>query len=188
MRIDRASLALNVDKNEDSAILLYRALIEPYFDYCCPVWDGLSNELNDKLQKLQNRAIRIITKSDFYSSATVLRLKLGWDSLYTRRKKHKAKLMFKTINKQAPEYLQDLFKPFSTGYNLRDKANKLALPKPRTRSFCYSGAQLWNSLPHDARAARSFSHFKRLMSQLPDVSLVLPHGKHVNQFFFFFVM
>ena len=117
---------------EDSAILLYRALIEPYFDYCCPVWDGLSNELTDKLQKLQNRAIRIITKSDFYFSATVLRLKLGWDSLYTRRKKHKAKLMFKTINKQAPEYLQDLFKPFSTGYNLRDKANKLALPKPRT--------------------------------------------------------
>ena len=39
--------------------------------------------------------------------------------------------MFKTINKQAPEYLQDLFKPFNTGYNLRDKANKLALPNPR---------------------------------------------------------
>ena len=77
-----------------------------------------TDELTDKLQKLQNRAIRIITKSDFYSSATALRLKLGWDSLYTRRKKHKAKLMFKTINKQAPEYLQDLFKPFSTGYNL----------------------------------------------------------------------
>ena len=155
---------------EDSAILLYRALIEPYFDYCCPVWDGLSNEVTDKLQKLQNRAIRIVTKSNFYSSATALRLKLGWDSLYTRRKKLKAKLMFKTINKQAPEYLQDLFKPFSTGYNLRDKANKLALPKPRTdflkRSFCYSGAQLRNSLPHDARAARSFSHFKRRINCL----------------------
>ena len=134
------------------------------------MWDFLSNELTDKLQKLQNRAIRIIMKSDFYSSATALRLKLGWDSLYTRRKKLKAKLMFKTINKQAPEYLQDLFKPFSTGYNLRDKANKLALPKPRTdflkRSFCYSGAQLWNSLPHDARAARSFSHFKRRINCL----------------------
>ena len=55
---------------EDTAILLFRALIEPYFDYCCPVWDGLSNELADKLQKLQNRAIRVITKSDHYSSAT----------------------------------------------------------------------------------------------------------------------
>ena len=155
---------------EDSAILLYRALIEPYFDYCCPVWDGLSNELTDKLQELQNRTIRIITKSDFYFSATALRSKLGWDTLCSRRKKHKGKLMFNTINKQAPKYLQDLFKPFSTEYNLRDKANKLALPKPPTDflkgSFCYSGAQLWNSLLHDARATSSFSHFKRLINRL----------------------
>ena len=65
-----------------SAILLYRALIEPYFDFCCPVWDGLSDELTDKLQKLQNCTIRIKRKSDFYSSATALRSKLGWDTLY----------------------------------------------------------------------------------------------------------
>ena len=39
---------------DDTAILLHRALIEPYFDYCCPVWDGLSNELADKLQKTTN--------------------------------------------------------------------------------------------------------------------------------------
>ena len=49
---------------EDTAILLFRALIEPYFDYCCPVWDGLNNELAEKLQKLENRAIRVITRSD----------------------------------------------------------------------------------------------------------------------------
>ena len=61
-----------------------------------------SNELTDKLQKLQNRAIRIIMKSDFYSSATALRSKLGWDTLFTRRKKHKAKLMFKV-------YMTDFF-------------------------------------------------------------------------------
>ena len=72
---------------EDTAILLYRALIEPYFDYCCPVWGGLSNELADKLQKLQNRAIRVITKSNYYSSTDALRGKLGWDDLCTRRKK-----------------------------------------------------------------------------------------------------
>ena len=67
--------------SEDTAILLYRALIEPPFDYCCPVWDGLSDELADKLQKLQNRAIRVITKSDYHSSATALRTRLGWDGL-----------------------------------------------------------------------------------------------------------
>ena len=149
---------------EDTAILLYRALIEPYFDYCCPVWDGLSNELADKLQKLQNRAIRVITNSDYYSSATALRGELGWDNLCTRRKKQKLKLMFKTLNDQSPEYLKGLFMPFSTDYGLRNSENKLALPKPRTdflkRSFCYSGAQLWNSLPSNVRAIRSFTKFK----------------------------
>ena len=47
---------------------IHRALIEPCFYYCCPVWDGRSNELADKLQKLQNNALRVITKSDYYSS------------------------------------------------------------------------------------------------------------------------
>ena len=75
--------------SEDTAILLYRALIEPPFDYCCPVWDGLSDELADKLQKLQNRAIRIITKSDSHSSSTALRTRLGWDDFSIRRKKFK---------------------------------------------------------------------------------------------------
>ena len=131
---------------KETAILLYRALIEPYFDYCCPVWDGLNNELADKLQKLQNRAIRVITKSDSDSSATALRGKLGRDNLCTRRKRQNLKLMFKALNDQSPEYLKGLFKPFSTDYGLRNRNNKLALPKRRTdfwkRSFCYSGAHL----------------------------------------------
>jgi len=54
-------------------------MIEPYFDYYCPVWDGLSNELADKLQKLQNRAIRFITKCDYYYSADALQV--SWDGI-----------------------------------------------------------------------------------------------------------
>ena len=62
------------------------------------------------------------------SSADALRGKLGWDDLCTRRKKQKLKLMFKTLNDQSPEYLKDLFKPFSTDYGLRNCDNKLVLP------------------------------------------------------------
>ena len=47
------------------------------FTVLFPVWSGLSNELADKLQKLQNRAIQVVTKSDCYSSADALRGKLG---------------------------------------------------------------------------------------------------------------
>ena len=120
--------------------------IEPHFDYCCPVWDGLNNELAEKLQKLQNRAIRVITESNYHSRGTAPPHKFRMDNLYTRRKKQKAKLMLKILNKRTLEYLQDLFKPFTTECDLRDKANKVALPKARTeflkRIICYSGAHL----------------------------------------------
>ena len=56
----------------------------------------------DKLQKLPNRTIRVIPKSDFYSSTSSLRGEQGSDNLYIRRKKQKLKLMFKTLNDQSP--------------------------------------------------------------------------------------
>ncbi len=41
-------------------VLVYNALIQPYFDYCCAVWDTLGKGLSERLQKLQNRAARLI--------------------------------------------------------------------------------------------------------------------------------
>ena len=44
-------------------INIYNALILPHLDYASVVWDGLDKGLAIKLQRLQNRAIRIITRS-----------------------------------------------------------------------------------------------------------------------------
>jgi hypothetical protein len=41
-------------------VLVYNALIQPHFDYCCEVWDELGKGLGERLQKLQNRAARLI--------------------------------------------------------------------------------------------------------------------------------
>ena len=57
----------------NTAIQVYQALIsQPHFDYCCSVWDGLGETLSSKLQKLQNRAVRVITRSSYDTNATVL--------------------------------------------------------------------------------------------------------------------
>ena len=40
-----------------TAIKIYKGPIEPHFDYCSTVWDGLTQQLSEKLQTLQNRAI-----------------------------------------------------------------------------------------------------------------------------------
>lgn len=50
---------------------IYYALILPHFDYCSPVWDCLSGHSSDKLQKLQNRAARVITKLPFDASSNL---------------------------------------------------------------------------------------------------------------------
>ena len=43
----------------------YYSLVQPYFDYCDVVWGGCSKIRAVKLQKLQNRAARIITWADY---------------------------------------------------------------------------------------------------------------------------
>jgi hypothetical protein len=47
-----------VDREALSSI--YNALVRPHFDYRSEVWDTLGVGLSSRLQKLQNRAARII--------------------------------------------------------------------------------------------------------------------------------
>ena len=146
----------------------------PHFDYCSPVWDCLSGYLSDKLQKLPNRAARVITKSPFDVSSNHLLSTLSWERLSFRRKKQKALMMYKTINDLAPEYLQSLFSQRHFADNLRNSEGRLTLSKPSTnylkRSFSYSGAMLWNNLPKNLKNAASVEHFKRNIKKVADIS------------------
>ena len=36
---------------KDVAVQIYNALILPHFEFCSPVWDGMSGYLSDKIQK-----------------------------------------------------------------------------------------------------------------------------------------
>ena len=160
--------------SKETAIQIYNALIIPHFDYCSPVWDCLSGYLSEKLQKLQNRAARVITKSPFDTSSNHLLSTLDWERLFLRRKKQKALMMFKTMNGLAPDYLQSLFSQRHSVYNLRDSEGKLTLPKPNTnylkRSFSYSGAMLWNNLPKCLKNAVSVNNFKQIIKKIADIS------------------
>ena len=149
----------------NTAIKIYKGLMEPHFDYCSVVWDSLCQVLSKKLQKLQNRAARVITKSSYDTNSSYLLTSLGWDKLSIRRAKQKANLMYKCVNKHAPHYLCNMFTPRVSSYNLRNATLKLSLVKPRIdnlkRNFSYNGASLWNDLPEELRTASSLSSFKR---------------------------
>ena len=44
--------------------LVDKTLIQPYFDYCSQVWGCLGMTPGNKLQRLQNRAVRILLNVD----------------------------------------------------------------------------------------------------------------------------
>ena len=125
--------------------------------------------LFDRLQKLQNRAARVLTFSSYDADANRLIRQLDWKDLSTQFQIQKSIMVYKSLNGLVPEYLSSKFvKRNETRYSLRDSVNKLFVPFPRTNfmknSFSYSGAVLWNSLPCHVREAESLSQFKRLVN------------------------
>ena len=74
-----------------------------------------------KLQKLQNRAARIITRADYSIGSTAALNSLEWSNLEEREKRHLLITMFKVFNKNCPTYLQEYFHRTSRvhSYSLR---------------------------------------------------------------------
>ena len=131
---------------------VYNALILPHFDYCSLVWDTCSNYLIENLQKLQNRAARVISGKSYEIRSCEILSELGWRPLAERMKFKKATFMYNVKNNNLNEPMTDISEVSNNEFhNLRSNAVNFHIPKPKTnflkKSISYSGALLWNSLP-----------------------------------------
>ena len=90
------------------------------------VWDTLNKGLAERLQKLQNRSARVITSSSYEIRSKDILKQLGWKKLSHRRLAHSATMMYRILNDQVPEYLQENYLRLynKTSYN-RDRPGKL---------------------------------------------------------------
>ena len=66
----------------------------------CEVWD-VFGETQSK--RLQNRAVRITLNISNDVDYTIALRTLGWEPLQTERKKTKARMMYKLLNKMGPK-------------------------------------------------------------------------------------
>ena len=135
---------------------VYNALVQPYFDYCSLVWQNCKLELQSKLQKLQNRAARIITGDNWEIRSKDALNKLNWLPLNQRRLTDTLLFMRKIFKDEVPISISDQFQlSVNEQYNLRSNCTMLKLAKPRTntlkRSFSYHAAKTWNKLPTDLK-------------------------------------
>ena len=107
---------------------IYNSLVQSHFDFCSPVWGNCGKRLFNKLQKLQNRAARVITSSNYELDADSLFHKLSWKDLKSQRQIQNVLMVFKSFYGLVPEYLTSKFlKRNESNYSLRDSVNKLLL-------------------------------------------------------------
>ena len=145
---------------------MYRGIVEPQLSYCCSVWGCCSESKINVLQKIQNRAARIVTNSPYDASAASITQNLGWPTISNLIRKETTTLTCKPLNSLAPAYMRKLSTKYSddSERSLRSTGTDLRLPLLKTASgqkaFSYRGAKLWNSLPEEAELAPSLKTFK----------------------------
>jgi len=118
----------------DTRMNMYNALVMSYFNYCGTVWGNIGKGLSDKIPKLQNRAARILTFSNYETRSSILLDELSWESLENKRLKLLAMIMYKILNNLSPSYLRRIFINASNvhAHNLRNSEINCYVPNPRT--------------------------------------------------------
>ena len=145
---------------------IYNSFIVSNFNYCLLAWHFCSASSTNKIEKIQERALRFIN-NDFTSSLQALLTSTNTLLVHVRRMKQMASEIYKIVNDIAPAYIKDLVNIKKTNYNFR-RENQASLPAVKStryglRSFRYEAARIWNCLPNDVRQAESFPQFKRLL-------------------------
>lgn len=149
--------------------LIYLTFISSVFNFCPLVWHFCSKKNQDKLEKLNCRALRFVF-DDHISSYEDLLKQCGSVTLHLRRRRLMALEVFKIIQGDRPAYMSNLVtvKPENKHYSFR--YTRLVEPpdfKGKTygkRCFKYEAALIWQKLPQHARDCTSFKDFKAVIS------------------------
>ena len=152
--------------DKDSTETIVHALVTSRLDCNNALLAGLPDTQVKRLQRLQNTAVRITTKTPKRMSVETARQGLHWLPV-KRRIVYKILLyIFKAQHNLAPTYLSNLIEPYTKPRSLRSES-QLLLKTPRSRlksagdrAFCVIGPKLWNYLPIHLKKAESLNEFK----------------------------
>ncbi len=127
---------------------------------------GLSSKDIKRLQRLQNRAAKLIFTAKKSDHVSPLLQQLHWLPIQERIIFKLLTVTYKCWNETAPPYLTELITPYQPNRTLRSSSDTRILTKPQTRytssskGFYAAAPNLWNNLHYQIRHAQSLSDFK----------------------------
>ena len=150
--------------SEDKLKLIMKTFIQSQFNYNPLVWMFHSRTLNHKINRLHERALRIVYKND---KLTFMEL-LDKDDSFTIHHRNLQRLaieMFKIKNHLSPLPMQELFTEKIHQHDLRNKRSwetyNLRTVKYGTETIIHMGPKTWNMVPNDMKKSKSLFEFKQ---------------------------
>ncbi len=142
------------------------AFVTSILDYGNSLFYGISGYLIDKMQVLQNAAVRAVVKKRKFDKISKDRMKLNWLPVEARIKFKYLLMTWKCVHGKAPCYLQDLLKAntsIRTQYH-----NTFLVPKINNETqgriaFAKAAPSLWNALPEHIRKIDKIETFKKMV-------------------------
>ncbi len=144
--------------------LTMTSFVMSHFSYCPLVWMFHDRKSNNKINKIHERALRIIHK-DSTSNFEELLIKSNSVSVHQRNLQLLQTEIYKTVNNLNPAFMAEVFVSKDMPYSLRGN-NNLVLPRARTNQYGidtirFIGQKLWQTLPREIKESQSLEIFKR---------------------------
>ena len=151
---------------------LMKSFIFSQFNYCPLVWMNHSRKLNNRINNLQERSLRI-AYNDYRSSFDELLQKDNSVTVHVRNLRTLVTEVYKTKYNLNPQIMNEVFKLQNPAFNLRYCGEFIQkIPKTvmyGTETVSYLGPKIWKSVPADIRNAENLVTFKqKIKSWVPE--------------------
>ena len=155
----------------DKLKLIMKAFIDSEFGYCPLIWMFHNRTLNNKINHLHERVLRLVYK-DHNSSFSQLLAKDNTLSIHGRNLQKLAIEMYKIKNNLSPPIVTDLFTRHTATYNLRRNKTwentNVRTVTYGTETVLFRGPKIWEIIPDTTKQSSSLSEFKtKIKSWIP---------------------